>query len=146
MHHRIAALTCLLSLLLAHAVSAETTSASATTTSRSSSTPSAYAIKQKFLSQQQARIVSQMQEAKRCIKDASNPQILRDFQGNINSVPQTDLNNCSRRLQELTRQLADVARSAEQLSRDAEVAGLRAEWVARNAAREKRTQRINSSQ
>ena len=134
------AIGAILALSLASTVQAQTTSAAAKTTSRSSSTPSTYAVKQHFIAQQQARIQGEIREAKRCIANASNTQVVRDPEGNINRVPQVDLIDCSRRLQQLTRQLATLERSATALARDAEVAGMRLEEMARSAVRQKRTQ------
>jgi hypothetical protein len=115
-------------------------SASAKAAAPSTGAPSAFTIKQHFMAQQQARIQGQIREAQRCIANASNTQVVRDPEGNINRVPQVDLIDCSRRLQQLTRQLEILVRSADQLSRDAEVAAMRMEGLARDALRQKRDQ------
>jgi hypothetical protein len=137
-------LTCfilILMLALASTVRAQAaSSASAKIASPSVGTPSTFTIKQHFLAQQQARIQGQIREAQRCVANASNTQVVRDPEGNINRVPQVDLIDCSRRLQQLTRQLAILVRSANALTRDSEVAAARSETILRNAERDKRTQ------
>ena len=86
----------------------------------SSGRPSALQIRRNVLLQQQAALEDQIRVAARCIQDASKPQTLRDPQGNINQVPQTDLTNCSRQLRALQRQLASLARQFERLASDAD--------------------------
>lgn len=143
--YRLALATSILSILLAAPVAwgQASPSAAARTTSRSSSVPSTYAVKQHFLSFQQARIQSEIREVQRCIADASNTQVVRDPEGNLNRAPQIDLTNCTRRLQQLTRQLTELVRSADALTRDADVAGIRLENIARDAVRQNRLKSSN---
>jgi hypothetical protein len=96
-------------------------SSSATPATQSSGRPSTIAVKQDFLRQRQAILERDVEESLRCIESASNPQTLRDPEGNINRVPQTDLVNCTRRLAQLRRQLDSLAREAKQLAQDAQV-------------------------
>jgi hypothetical protein len=102
---------------------AQVTSASARPVSPSTGRPTSLAIRENILEMKRADIERQIEEAARCIQDASNPTILRDPEGNINRVPQTDLVNCSRRLAQLQRQLQAVAREANQLAVNAEFEG-----------------------
>jgi hypothetical protein len=101
-------------------VAQQASSASATPVTQSSGRPSTIAIKEDFLRQRQAILERDIEEARRCIESASNPQTLRDPEGNINRVPQTDLVNCTRRLVQLQRQLDSLAREAKQLAQDAQ--------------------------
>jgi hypothetical protein len=137
---RLTGLTLILILAAAVQGHAASASASAKATSRSSGTPSTYAVKQHFIAMEQARIRGQIREAERCIANASNTQVVRDPEGNLNRVPQVDLIDCARSLQQLTRQLATLARKADQLTRDAEVAAIRLEGIAEEALRQERTQ------
>ncbi|MBI4966173.1 MAG: hypothetical protein HY913_23040 [Desulfomonile tiedjei] len=107
-------------LLLTPLSMAQSRAASATPVSPSTGRASSFVIRQDILAMKQADIERQIDEARRCIQDASNATILRDPEGNINRVPQTDLVNCSRRLAQLQRQLEGLAREANQLSVDAE--------------------------
>lgn len=144
--HKLTALALILCPLLAAPTASwgqAASSAAAKTTSRSSSTPSTYAVKQHFLSFQQARIQSEIREVRRCIANASNTQVVRDPEGNLNRTPQIDLTTCSRRLQQLTRQLTELVRSADQLTKDAEMAGIKLESLARETLRQNRMKSSN---
>jgi len=121
-------------LLLAPLTMAQSRAASATPVSPSTGRASSIAVRENILAMQRANIERQIDEATRCIQDASNATILRDPEGNINRVPQTDLVNCSRRLAQLQRQLEGVARQATQLSLDA---GFRAARLQRQLQQKK---------
>jgi hypothetical protein len=86
----------------------------------STGTPSSVQIRQNILNQKRRALNSQIEVAQRCIKNASQPQTLRDPEGNVNIVPKTDLVNCTRTLEALLRQLDGLAREAQQLSQDAQ--------------------------
>jgi hypothetical protein len=120
---------------------ASTASASAVT--NSSGKPSTFAIKRDFLAMQIAAIQRDIREAERCITNATNPVTLRDPEGNINRVPQTDALDCGRRLKQLVRQLAGIQRKADTLAQDAEVQGSFLETQMREAQRKARTQPLN---
>ncbi len=79
------------------------------------------AIKQNMLLLQQASLNQAITVAKACIKNASLPQVLRDPQGNVNTVPSTDLINCSRTLSALLNQLAANQKALNNLSQDAQM-------------------------
>jgi hypothetical protein len=104
--------------------SAQTTQgvAAASEAQVSSGRPSTLQIRRNVLLQQQAVLEDQIRAATRCIQDATKPQTLRDPQGNINQVPQTDITNCSRQLRTFQRQLASLARQFERLASDANAA------------------------
>jgi hypothetical protein len=116
-----------------------TTPASARQTTASSGRPSAIAIKRNILQIQQAQIQAELKVVQQCIKDARLPQTLRDPQGNVNIVPQTDLINCSRQLRTLTRQLNTIASKTRQLGQDATASALYLERRARQAEFLRRT-------
>lgn len=97
---------------------------SAKPVTRSSGRPSSMEIKQNALAQQQAILQGRLREVRRCITDASLPQVLRDPEGNMNRVPQTDLVDCTRKLSQLERQLKSLARQAAQLAQDAQFEGM----------------------
>jgi len=78
-------------------------------------------IRQNILQQQKAAIEQQLKEAQRCIQNATNSQVARDPEGNINRVPKIDATNCARTAAALTRTLASLGRQAAQLERDAKV-------------------------
>ncbi|HMK34506.1 MAG TPA: hypothetical protein VK463_05535 [Desulfomonilaceae bacterium] len=86
--------------------------------------PSTLAIRANILAQKQAALQQQVLDAERCIAESSQPIVLRDPQGNINVVPQTDVVNCTRRLASLQRQLASLARQSDQLAKDADAFAL----------------------
>ncbi len=101
-------------------VEAQFGAASATPFSVSSGRPSSITIKRNILRMKQAQIESELRVINNCIRDASQLQVLRDPQGNINLVPQTDRVNCARVLRTLTRRLQALARESSQLGRDAQ--------------------------
>lgn len=112
---------------------AETSTATATSVTRSSGTPSSYQIQQNFLAIQIAGIKRQVQEVQRCIANASNPQILRDFEGNVNRVPQVDAITCGYQLKQLQRQLASLSRQQTKLAQDASAQAALLELTQRQA-------------
>ena len=95
-------------------------SATATPTVPSFGRPSSIQIRENILNQKRRALNSQIEVAQRCIQNASQPQTLRDPEGNVNIVPKTDIVNCSRTLEALLRQLDGLAREAQQLSQDAQ--------------------------
>lgn len=82
-------------------------------------------ILQNFLTIQRSALQRELRVLNRCIVNAR--ENLRDIQGNINRVAQTDLLNCSRRLQQLRRAEARLARLAERRAAEAEAAAQLAE-------------------
>ena len=116
--------TCLLVILslgfVTHSFAQATTSAAATPVNTPSGGPSSLEIDQNSLAFRQAALKRELREIQRCIANASNPIILRDPQGNINRVPQLDLQNCSNRLVQLQRQLTSLQRQANALAQDAQ--------------------------
>jgi hypothetical protein len=96
----------------------------ATETVASSGRPSTIRIKQNILLQKQEALQRQVDDALRCIATASNLQTLRDPQGNINLVPQTDLVNCRRQLLTYQRELQSLLRQSSRLGSDATAASL----------------------
>jgi hypothetical protein len=97
-----------------------TRSATATPTFPSFGRPSSIQIRENILNQKRRALNSQIEVAQRCIKNASQPQTLRDPEGNVNIVPKTDLVNCARTLEALLRQLDGLAREAQQLAQNAQ--------------------------
>jgi hypothetical protein len=95
-------------------------SATATPTVPSVGRPSSIQIRQNILNQKRRALNSQIEVAQRCIQNASQPQTLRDPEGNVNIVPKTDLVNCTRTLEALLRQLDGLAREAQQLAQNAQ--------------------------
>lgn len=140
----VAAALCCLGLAAATTATAQT---SATTASpfvpSSSGAPSTIQLKRQMLALQQAQIEGELRQAQLCVKNATILQTLRDPQGNINRVPQTDLVDCARRIRSLERQMVSLGRQAEALARDAEAQGLAVE---RRLRRVERQQRILTGQ
>lgn len=95
--------------------------ASATPATASSGRPSTIQIKQNIILQQVAILQRQLIDVRRCIYTASLPQVLMDPTGMVNRVPQTDIVNCSRQLQTITRKLASLSRESSQLLQDAQM-------------------------
>ena len=95
-------------------------SATATPMVPSVGRPSSIQIRQNILNQKRRALNSQIEVAQRCIQNASQPQTLRDPEGNVNIVPKTDIVNCSRTLEALLRQLDGLAREAQQLAQNAQ--------------------------
>lgn len=111
----------LIMLSLASESGAETQTATATAMTRSSATPSSYQIQQNFFTIQLAGINRSLRQVQRCIANAANPQILRDFEGNVNRVPQVDAINCGYQLKQLQRHLASLTRQQTKAAQDAAV-------------------------
>ncbi len=109
-----------LCLVLPAAAQQQQRSATATPTVPSVGRPSSIQIRQNILNQKRRALNSQIEVAQRCIRNASQPQTLRDPEGNLNIVPKTDIVNCTRTLEALLRQLDGLAREAQQLSQDAQ--------------------------
>jgi hypothetical protein len=120
--------------------------ARATPVASTSGRPSTFQIESNILEQQAARLQSQITIAQRCIAEASQPIVLRDPQGNVNIVPQTDVVNCTRRLVELQRQLVQLQRKSEQLSRDAQAAAITLQRKAMDIERQRRLSIGNPNQ
>jgi hypothetical protein len=97
-----------------------TSSAAATAVTASSGGPSSIQIRQQFFDQEQAYLQRQLREVQRCLTTSSLNVILYDPTGNVNRVPQTDLVNCRRRLEQLTRQANSLARRVQHLAQDAQ--------------------------
>ncbi len=95
--------------------------ASATPATPSSGRPSTIQIKQNILLQQVALLQRQLIEVRRCLYTASLPQVLRDPSGFVNRVPQTDIVNCRRQLDIITRKLTSLSRQSNQLVQDAQM-------------------------
>ncbi len=95
--------------------------ASATPATPLSGRPSSIQIKQNLLSQKIAILQRDLIEVRRCIYTSSLPQVLRDPAGFANSVPKTDIVNCSRQLQTIIRKLARLNRESSQLVQDAQM-------------------------
>jgi hypothetical protein len=106
----------------AMAQSAATPSSSARETTVSSGRPSTIKIKQDILQKRLDLLQREIEDAQRCIANASNPTLARDADGNLNRVPKTDGVNCARELNRLLFKLASLQREATQLSMDAQAA------------------------
>ena len=90
-------------------------------------------IRQNVIAQKAAALQRELKELQRCISNASQLQTLRDPEGNINMVPQNDLVNCTRRLQDLQRRQDSLNREIAALSQDAIPLAAAAERRARQA-------------
>lgn len=86
-----------------------------------SSVTGTYEIALNFVSMKQAALARDIRSTSRCINNAR--EHLRDIQGNINRVAQTDLLNCQRRMQQLLRDQAEMTRQFKRVSADADAAG-----------------------
>ena len=109
-----------LCLVLPAAAQQQQRGATATPTVPSVGRPSSIQIRQNILNQKRRALNSQIEVAQRCIRNASQPQTLRDPEGNLNIVPKTDIVNCTRTLEALLRQLDGLAREAQQLAQNAQ--------------------------
>lgn len=118
--------------------------ASATPVNISTGTPSTIAIREQFLVQQEQIIERELQQVTRCIANASLNVVLVDPTGIINRVPQTDIVNCTRRLNQLQRQVARLAREAQQLANDAQVQATALETQARLAELQQNLRALSS--
>ena len=96
--------------------------------------PSTIQVRQNIIAQNAAALQRELKELQRCITNASQLQTLRDPEGNINIVPQNDLVNCTRRLQDLQRRQDSLNRQIAALSLDAQPVAAAAQRIARQAA------------
>ncbi|MBI5570137.1 MAG: hypothetical protein HY914_09345 [Desulfomonile tiedjei] len=121
--HTLLRVTCLVAILSlvfgATSFAQQSRSATATAVRPPSGGGGTAEIAQNALTFKRAELTRQLREIQRCISDASNPIVLRDPQGNINRVPQTDLINCARKLGQLQRQLSSLQRQSNALAQDA---------------------------
>lgn len=139
----VAAVVCLLAAGVSLAQQ-QTTNAKARAVSVSTGRPSSFAIQANILAQKQAQIEQQIEVAQRCIRNSSLPTVLRDPEGNVRVVPQTDIVNCTRTLNSLLRQLESLARQADKLEKDAEAAAFALERRQRQAEAQARILRKSS--
>jgi len=109
-------------------------SAAAKAVSLSASAPSTIQVRQNIIAQKAAALQRELKELQRCITNASQLQTLRDPEGNINIVPQNDLVNCTRRLQDLQRRQDSLNREIAALAQDAQPVATAAQRLARQAA------------
>ena len=107
--------------------------------------PTSVSIRQDILARKAAALVAQLKEIQRCILNASQLQTLRDFQGNINIVPQNDLTNCTSRLQDIQTQQDRLDREVAAFSMDAQAAGFSADRLARIAALQMQMQALTQT-
>jgi len=98
------------------------TSAAATPITRAPGGPSSIELKRNWLLQQQATLNQSITVAKACIKNNTMTQVLRDPEGNIRSVPSTDIVNCTRTLNALLNRLASNQRAINNLAQDSQLA------------------------
>lgn len=98
------------------------TSAAATPITSVPGGPSSIELKRNWLLQQQATLNQSITVAKACIKNNTMTQVLRDPEGNIRSVPSTDIVNCNRTLNALLNRLAANQRAINNLSQDSQLA------------------------
>jgi hypothetical protein len=117
--------------------------ATAAPTNRTPYSPSSLLVQRNTLAQQKASILQAIAEAQTCIKNNSNPQILRDQQGNVRSVPSTDLANCIRTLNALKRQLVSNLQATDNLNQDAQLDSIRASRIKRKADYARRLKRLS---
>lgn len=115
---------CLLLVMIAPDVTAQTSTAAATPVSASSGRPSTLEIRQNILARERAAILRGITEVRRCLNDATRAQTLRDPQGNINQVPKIDIVNCGRRLSVLQERLRSLSRRSAALTQDAQAQAL----------------------
>jgi hypothetical protein len=118
-------------------------SASAKAVSTPAAGPSTIAIRQNILAQKAAALQRELNELQRCITNASQLQTLRDPEGNINIVPQNDLTNCTRRLQDLQRRQDSLNREIAALARDAVPLAAAADRLARQADLQRKLQALS---
>jgi hypothetical protein len=95
--------------------------------------PSTIQIRQNVIAQKAAALQRELKELQRCITNASQLQSLRDPEGNINMVPQNDLVNCTRRLQDLQRRQDSLNREVAALAQSTQPVAAAAERRARQA-------------
>ena len=104
--------------------------------------PSTIQVRQNILAQKAAALQRELKELQRCIRNASQLQTLRDPEGNINIVPQNDLVNCTRRLQDLQRQQDSLSREIAALGQATQPLVARAERAARQADLQRKLQAL----
>lgn len=92
----------------------------ATGSAASSTAAGAGTITQNFLSMERAALQREFRVVNRCITNAR--ENLKDIQGNVNRIAQTDLVNCSRRLQQLLRDEARLAKITARRAAEADAA------------------------
>jgi len=107
--------------------------------------PSTIQIRQNIIAQKAAALQRELKELRRCITNASQLQSLRDPEGNINMVPQNDLVNCTRRLQDLQRRQDSLNREIAALSQDAQPLAAAAERAARKADLQRKLQALSGT-
>ncbi len=117
--------------------------ATAAPTNRTPYSPSSLLVQRNTLAQQKASILQAIAEAQKCIKNNSNPQILRDQQGNVRSVPSTDVANCIRTLNALKRQLVSNLQAADNLNQDAQLDSIRAARIKKKADYARKLKRLS---
>jgi hypothetical protein len=98
------------------------TSAAATPITSVPGGPSSIELKRNWLLLQQATLNQAITVAKACIKNNTMTQVLRDPEGNIRSVPSTDIVNCTRTLNALLNRLAANQRAINNLAQDSQLA------------------------
>jgi hypothetical protein len=94
--------------------------ASATPASVSSGRPNQFEIQRNILSLQKAQLEMQLDEAARCVANATKTTTFRDPEGNINIVPKIDTVNCARKLAQLRSQIQRLSRDANEIAQDAQ--------------------------
>ncbi|MGC8658579.1 MAG: hypothetical protein ACP5U1_05845 [Desulfomonilaceae bacterium] len=117
--------------------------AAATSTSRTRYAPSSFEIRKNALAQERASILQAISEAQACVQNNSNPQILRDQQGNVRSVPSADVANCKRTLNALKRQLVSNLQAADNLDQDVQLDSIRAARIKKKADYARRLKRLS---
>lgn len=95
--------------------------------------PSTIQVRQNIIAQKAAALKRELKELQRCITNASQLQTLRDPEGNINIVPQNDLVNCTRRLQDLQRRQDSLNREIAAISLDVQPLAAAAQRISRQA-------------
>lgn len=117
--------------------------ATATPASRTRYSPSSLTIQRNALAQQNASILQAIAVAQACIKNNSNPQILRDQEGNVRSVPSTDLSNCIRTLEDLKRRLIANLQAIDNLNQDVQFDAMRAARIKKKADYARQLKRLS---
>ncbi len=107
--------------------------------------PRTIQIRQNIIAQKAAAIQSELKELQRCVTNASNLQSLRDPEGNVNIVPQNDLLNCTRRLQDLQRRQDSLNREIAALTQSTQPVAAAAERLARQANLQRKLQALSGN-
>jgi len=105
--------------------------------------PSAIQVRQNILAQKAAALQRELKELQRCISNATQLQTLRDPEGNINIVPQNDLVNCTRRLQDLQRRQDSLNREIAAIAQAVQPVAATAERAARKADLQRKLQALS---